>query len=177
MNKVTKVGREYRFNGEKIRRHFGPSGGYRHTYFVKDAEGRSCVLKLDIKPEDSSDWKYYQTAGEIAFYTTLNEDDKRYFPTVLDHGTYLNGRTVCAWILEEYISMEAVPSELDLKLCSEEYFEVARSIIRRYRLGDVSVSKYWGNYNVGITLTENPEPVFYDFGSNPLTPYSAMAHY
>lgn len=110
----------------------------------------SYVLKVDhLTMSAKQAWYFRQTAKEIDFWETLQED-KEYFATVLKYGRTTSGNY---WLLQKRYQHDNSSTSSTL--------QTLKDLLFKYNIKDVWVGDSTG---FGNWLTNKGKPVIYDWG-------------
>lgn len=110
-------------NGTKCDLILGKSGGWRVVGVYGDY-----IVKCDFK--ECRDIYCTQTEAEIDFYCRLDEEDKRFFPELIDFGTYTDEFGTHAWIVQEKVEFAQIRIGYD-------FFCEWRDMVQKYNIGDM----------------------------------------
>lgn len=116
--------------------------GYRDILFFDDI-----VIKFDAPHRGHFGT---QCQNEVEKYMEIEEEDKKYFATVLDSGD--------GWVAMERVFFDNPNSYSNYSKNSEAY-KIKYYLQNKYNLGDLH-SGNWG-------IKENGEPIIFDYGVNP----------
>jgi hypothetical protein len=114
----------------------------------KDVEGKF-VIKIDHAP--STSYKYRQTAREIDFWETLQED-KEFFAQILDYGKTPQGFW---WLRQKWYEPD------DTDYCTTQNFTTLNDLVFKYNIKDIEPHWFDGS---GNWMLHKGEVIIYDWG-------------